>query len=122
MQKVIWVLILLVVAVVGCVSKSKMRANQRAAFLAGEKQGAAVAQVNATSVWVVGNVRNPTVLWTPELTLRQALIEADYQGSGDPGEIVVSRKGNEPINVSAQELLNGFDVPLQAGDRVEVRR
>lgn len=122
MQKVIGVLILLAISGAGCVSKSEMKSRQRAAFLAGEKQGAAVAQVNATSVWVVGNVRNPTVPWTPELTLRQTLIEADYQGPGDPGEIVVSRKGSEPVNVSSQELLNGFDMPLQAGDRVEVRR
>ena len=122
MQKVIGVLVLLVVVVAGCVSKSEMQAKQRAAFLAGQRQGAATAQVNANSVWVVGNVRNPSIPWTEELTLRQALIEADYQGPGDPGQIVVSRNGSQPTNISAQQLLNGFDIPLQAGDRVEVRR
>ncbi|HWF18844.1 MAG TPA: hypothetical protein VG754_06225 [Verrucomicrobiae bacterium] len=106
----------------GCVSKSELKAKQRQAFLAGQKQGAVVAQANANSVWIVGNVRNPSVPWTPELTLRQALIEADVQGAGDPSQIVVLRNGGQPTSVSAQELLNGFDMPLQAGDRVEVRR
>jgi len=119
---VIVLLILLALAAAGCVSKSKMQARQRAAFLAGEKQGVAVAQANSNVVWVMGNVRNPSIPWTPELTLRQALIEADYNGPGDPSQIVVSRNGAQPTEISAQELLNGFDMPLQAGDRVEVRR
>lgn len=122
MQKVIGVLVLLVIAAAGCVSKSKMQAEQRAAFFAGEKQGAAVAQANSNSVWVMGNVRNPSIPWTPELTLRQAMIEADYRGPGDPSQIVVSRNGTQPTYISARDLLNGFDMPLQAGDRVEVRR
>ena len=72
-------------------------------------------------MWVVGNVRNPSIPWTEDLTLSRALVEADYLGAGDPGQIMVVRNGEAPKMVTAKQLLSGFDLPLLAGDRVEVR-
>jgi hypothetical protein len=110
------------ILVAGCVSKSEIQAKQRAAFLAGQQQGAAAAKAAANSVLFMGNVRNPAVPWTPDLTLRQAMIQADYAGPGDPSQIIVTRTGTEPVVVSPAQLLAGFDMPLLAGDRIEVRR
>ena len=112
--------LLLLLAVTGCVSNSAANARARAAFIAGEKQGEA-REINAMSVWVVGNVRTPVIPWAEDLTLAKALVIADYQGQGDPGQIVISRVGQPPIRINAQQLLDGFDLPLQAGDRIEVR-
>jgi hypothetical protein len=103
------------------VSKSAANAKARAAYLAGEKQGEAK-EINATSVWVVGNVRNPVLPWSDDLTLVKALIAADYLGQGDPGSIVILRTGQAPVRVNAKQLFNGYDMALEPGDRVEVRR
>jgi len=118
--------LLVVVIGAGCASKSDKQARQRAALMAAQQQQAAAMQqqqqqVNSSAVWVVGNVRNPSIPWTQDLTLRRALIEADYQGPGDPNQIVVLRNGSQPTTINAKDLLGGFDMPLQACDRVEVR-
>ncbi len=112
--------LLLLVLVAGCVSKAKSDAKARAAFFAGQQQGMAE-QAAANSVWVVGNVRTPIIPWSEDLTLAKALIAADYLGAGDPREIVLQRKGQPPRYVHVKQLLNGFDLPLVAGDRIEVR-
>ena len=113
-------ILILLMGLTGCVSKSELKKKEREAYLAGQKQGVA-AQVNGSSVWVVGNVRNPSIPWTEDLTLRRALVEADYLGAGDPGQIVVLRNGRPPLILTARQLLSGYDMPLLAGDRVEVR-
>ena len=79
------------------------------------------AQVNANSVWVVGNVRTPIILWNEDLTLARAIIAADYLGAGDPSQVVLLRTGQPPVFVSAKQLLTGFDLPLLSGDRIAVR-
>ena len=111
---------LMLLAGAGCVSKSKADAQARAAYLAGQNQGLSMA-AQGPSVWVIGNVKTPVVPWTQDLTLAKALIAAEYQGTKDPREIVVQHKGMEPLHLRAQQLLEGQDMPLQAGDRVEIR-
>src|SRR5579885_3198632 len=96
----IWFFGCLLVVVIGsgCASKADKQAKQRAAFMAAQQQQAAAMQqqqVNSSAVWVVGNVRNPSIPWTQDLTLRRALIEADYRGPGDPNQIVVLRNGSQ---------------------------
>jgi len=72
------------------------------------------------SVTVIGQVRNPLVPWTEDLTLAKALIAADYYAKGDPRHIVIVRKG-QASNVDPKQLLAGEDVPLEAGDVVNIR-
>lgn len=120
MKKLLGFCLLVLIVVSGCVSNSELKKKERAAFLAGQRQGAA-RQINGSSVWIVGNVRNPSIPWTEDLTLRRALVEADYLGQGDPGQIVVVRNGQAPKILTAKQLLGGYDMPLLAGDRVEVR-
>jgi hypothetical protein len=105
----------------GCVSKSKANAQARAAFQAGQRQGMMMAAAQGPSVWIVGNVKTPVVPWTQDLTLSKAIIAAEYRGAKDPDEIIVQRKGQEPLHIHPQQLLRGEDMPLQAGDQIEIR-
>jgi hypothetical protein len=60
------------------------------------------------------------VPWTEDLTLAKALMAAEYQSRRNPRQIIILR-GGQTIPVDPNLLLNGEDVPLQAGDRVEIR-
>ena len=115
-----WVLLLALVAS-GCMSKSKANAKARAAFLAGQQRAMVqMHDVQGTSVRIVGNVKNPVIIWTENLTLAEAMISAEYQGGRDPREIIIVREG-QPIRVDPKQLLRGQDVPLQPADMVEIR-
>ena len=70
----------------GCVTKSKADAMAKQAFIAGERRGALL-QSESHVVWVVGNVRQPVVPWTEDLTLAKAIVTADYLGNRDPSLI-----------------------------------
>ena len=105
----------------GCETKSKAKAQAHAAFIAGQRQGATAQQPPENSVWMVGRVKTPILPWTPDLTLVKALVAADYAGPGDPDSITIRRVGKPPIFVNPQNLLRGEDLPLEAGDQVEIR-
>jgi hypothetical protein len=111
---------LLVLLGAGCVSKSKANAQARAAYLAGKQQGMAM-KVNGPSVWFVGNVHQPIVPWTEGLTLARALVTANYLGQNDPSQITIYRPGQPPTKVDPKDLLRGADLPLEAGDRIDIR-
>ncbi len=105
----------------GCVeTKSKADAQAHAAYVAGQRQAAASMQSREPSVWVVGNVKTPLIPWTKDLTLARAILTAQYQGAGDPNQIIIQRNGQPPINFDPSKLLQGEDLPLQAGDRIEI--
>ena len=108
----------------GCVSKEKADAKARAAFVAGQQQAAArmqqvQAQEQGPSVVVNGEVRNHIVPWTEGLTLAAAIVAADYYGATDPSMIYLVRAGRAML-IDTRQLLAGKDVPLQAGDVVQL--
>jgi hypothetical protein len=119
-----WIVVVVsLVLVTSCVSKSKADARARAAFFAGQQQAAQLArqtQLQGPTVTVLGEVRTPLVRWTLDLTLAKAVIAADYYGRTDPTEIVIQRDGKE-IVCDAKSLLNGQDVPLQPSDVIELK-
>jgi hypothetical protein len=107
----------------GCVSKGKANAEAKAAFLAGQRQTAMMAwqnQIKGPTVTVIGEVRNPLVPWTTELTLAKAVLAAEYYGQSDPSEIVIQRNGQE-IRYDPKRLLDGTDVQLQPSDVIQLR-
>jgi hypothetical protein len=104
----------------GCTTKSKSNAQARAAFLAGQRQAMAE-QGQGPSVRIIGNVKNPVVPWTEELTLAKALVEADYQDIINPRQIIVTHPDGQVVYVDPKKLLRGQDMPLESGDRVEIR-
>src|SRR2546423_989961 len=85
---------LLVIA--GCVSKNKADAQARSAFFAGQRQTLQMlqqSQLRGPSVTVVGEVSNPMIPWTADLTLAKAIVAANYRGTADPNEILIVRQG-----------------------------
>jgi hypothetical protein len=102
-------------------SKSKANAKARAAFLAGQQQAMMrMHDAQGTSVRIVGNVKNPMLVWTENLTLAEAIVTAEYQGVGTPVAISIVREGQQ-FRVDPKQLLRGEDIPLQAGDTIEIR-
>jgi len=77
------------------------------------------AQAQGPSVTINGEVRNHIVPWTEGLTLAGALVAADYYGAADPSLIYLVRNGRAKL-VDTKQLLSGVDLPLQAGDVVQL--
>ena len=120
MNKSLCCWLLLGLAFSGCTTRSKARAQAQAAFAAGQQQ--ALAQLRDAQrliVRVIGNVRNPEIPWTEGLTLAQAIVAAGCYDQRDPREIVLTRR-SERIPIDTKILLRGDDVPLEAGDTIEI--
>ena len=104
----------------GCATKPDARRQNEAAFQAGQQQALQqLYEAKFPVVTVLGPVRNPKLDCTKDLTLARAIIAAEYQGTGDPREIILHR-GNEETHITTKELLAGRDWPLQGGDRIEI--
>ena len=73
------------------------------------------------AVFVRGDVRNPVIPWSEELTLARAILAAEYVGRWDPHSINVVR-GNRSKRFSPSRLLSGEDMDLEPGDVIEIRR
>jgi hypothetical protein len=113
--------LLLLLAGAGCTTKAKAQAEAKTAFAAGQQQAMMrMQQAQNPSVTVRGEVRNPLVPWTEDLTVAKAIVAAVYCGVKDPAEIVVIRQG-KVFPVDPKQLLNGTDPPLQPGDVMEIR-
>ena len=108
----------------GCVTKAKAKEQAQAAFLAGQQQAMVrmqqqqLQQSRGAIVSFVGPITNPSIPWTSDLTLRQAIVEAGYTGT-DPGRIFIVRNG-QAIQVDVKQLLAGQDQPLMPGDVVQL--
>ncbi len=111
----------------GCVTKAQADARARIAFLEGQNQAlmrlqsdVAARQSSGPGVTFTGPVQNLVVPWRIGLTLAQAIVSAQYTGTGDPSAIVIHRNG-EDISFDPKGLLNGEDFVLQIGDMVEIK-
>jgi hypothetical protein len=122
-------ILLFALAASGCASKAKQQAQVRRAYAAGEQaaleqmEKAAQQQQQLTvdsKVRILGKVRNPVLDWGPGLTLARALVEADYESARTPTAITIYRN-NQQMDIDPQQLLDGEDYPLFAGDIVFIR-
>ena len=120
-MKTLIALFLLLLTASGCVTKSKARADARAAYLTGQKDAfATIAATQRTGIKVQGSVQHSEVSWVEGLTLAQAIATANYTAHGNPKEIILLRRG-ESATIAPRDLLNGNDVPLEPGDIIELR-
>jgi len=111
-------------AVTGCVSKSRAKAEARAAYLQGlhDAQRQLRPENQKPFVTVRGDVQRGMIEWHDQLTLSRALVAAGYRGLSTPRDIIVSRKG-ESFHVSPRQLLASQQDPLlEPGDVIEVMR
>ena len=121
LMKTLIALLLLSLAGSGCVTKSKAKADARAAYVAGQRDAfATIAASQRTGIKVFGPVQNSEVPWVEGLTLVQAIATATYTAHGNPKEIILLRRG-ESATIAPKDLLNGHDVPLEPGDTITLR-
>jgi hypothetical protein len=117
--------VLLLAAVLGgCVSRSKAQAQARLAYLAGQRDARAQMEqekARGPGVTFLGPVRSPLIPWFDGLTLSQAIVNAHCYAASDPNTIVI-RRNDQEIQVDPKKLLAGEDIPLQAGDVIELRQ
>ena len=110
---------ILLSATTGCETKSRARLEARQAYIEGQEQALAQSRPKTPIVTVTGPVRNSVIPWTDQLTLAKAIVAADYTGYLNPRLIRVIRDG-QAIEIKPSALLNGQDMPLQAGDTIQV--
>jgi len=104
----------------GCVTKSKAQAEAQKAFFAGQQQAMMrMSQPQQPVVTFIGPVHNPMVPWSQDLTLAKAIVAAGYDAKADPKQIMIVRNG-QAIPVDPKKLLEGEDIPLVAGDLVQI--
>jgi len=121
-MKTLAVILVMVAMVTGCTSNSAARRQRNAAYLQGQNAGMVQAMQSQTaSVTVVGDVKNRVLVWTRELTVATAFLQADYQGVNDPRGFLV-RRGSQQFRIGADELLNGKDFELEPGDILEIQQ
>jgi hypothetical protein len=120
-QIIIPTLILIFGFAAGCETKSAATRRAQEAFQAGQQQALIQSQMQtqAPGVTVRGNVRNPVIPWTEDLTLAKTIVAAVYEGLSDPKMILVTRNG-ERIEINPHQLLRGRDMPMQVGDVVDL--
>ncbi|MCS7089285.1 MAG: hypothetical protein RMN51_05995 [Verrucomicrobiota bacterium] len=80
----------------------------------------ALPQLSRPVVWMIGPVRRPVLHWRQDLTLAEAILEAEYLFEPDPRTILI-RRGSIVIPIDPARLLQGEDFALLPGDQVEIR-
>ena len=112
----------------GCVTKSEARLQAQRAYLAGQHVGEQAAmqrmQPAATGQTVnfVGQVDRTVVPWFDGLTLARAIINAGYYGAATPRLILIHRGNNQVLTIDPKLLIDGDDLPVQAGDVIELQQ
>ncbi len=76
--------------------------------------------VRGPSVTMLGEVKNSLVPWTSDLSLGKAILAAEYQGEGEPSEVVITRNGDK-IPVDTTQLLKGQDIQLEPWDMIQIK-
>ena|SRR5947209_4357080 len=114
----IWVLGFSLFFLTGCLTKAKAREQARAAFIAGQQSAMMRLSQQKPVVTFIAQVQIPSIPWTEGLTLARAIVNAGYTGK-DPKQIFIVR-GGQAVPVDPKQLLSGEDVPLQAGDLVQI--
>jgi hypothetical protein len=101
-------------------SKSRSRLESQNAFLAGQNAALKQQLAQYNGVTFVGAVQNAQVPWVAGLTLAQAVATANYIGQAAPRAVVITHQGETAV-LDAKVLFSGVDIPLEAGDIVELR-
>lgn len=127
-QKVVWFSALFLTLgwlTGGCTTKSTARLEAQNAFLAGQNE--ALRQQlqkqqsqQGPSVTVQGAVQYHQVPWVAGMTLAQAVATAGYVGQDAPTKIILTHNG-QSATMDANILFSGKDIPLEAGDIIELR-
>ena len=115
--------LILSLAATGCVSNARHKLEVREAYVAGQQQAMAqMRPASTTDVIVHGNVSNSLVPWAEGMTLAKAIFEAHYNDTHHDPRMIILRRGVETMQITPDDLINGGDVPVKAGDVIELVR
>jgi hypothetical protein len=118
----VWMIGLLTLDLAGCTTRSRARLETEKAFEAGQRQALENTMTRASSITVIGQVRNRNVPWKEGMTLMDAIDQAVYTGFSDPRLIRLTR-GQESRDILPKDLLRGTNNPaVEVGDIIELRR
>jgi hypothetical protein len=125
-------IVLLALIASGCAHhQDKSQAQLLRAYTAGQQAARAQMQSQVAQpqpmqqgtepqVRVLGPVKNPVLMWSADLTLARALVQAEYLPSTAPTAITIYRN-NQPLQIDVQSVLQGQDYPLFPGDIVHIQ-
>ena len=118
-----WCALALLLLLTGCANKSELKLREENAYLRGQLEAAQKArEQEQPTVFFRGLVRQTRVPWREELTLSQALAEAQFTGTSDPTILRILRRG-QVYSLDVRRLLRGLEDPvLEVNDVVEVTR
>lgn len=118
----IWVAALLTLGA-GCVTQKTAALREEEAFAQGAREGMVSAK-EPSEDWIIvqGDVRNIAIPWKEDLTLAEAILQAEYTGRRDPRFLRIISADGEIINIDPKTLLYGEDYFLKKGDLIEIRR
>lgn len=120
-MKHVWIIVLVALAAASCTTRSRSRVAAQNAFLAGQNEELRQQLASQYSgITVIGPVQQPKVPWVAGLTLVQAVATANYLGAKEPSQIVITHQG-ESATLDVKVLFSGADIPLEAGDIIELR-
>lgn len=119
--RMMWfVLILITLFSISCATRSSAEKKAREAFIQG--QLAAKMQSQPQIITVKGDVMNPILPYSKDLTLAKALISARWRGIREPKFITIIR-GEESFKIKTSDFLAaGEDLPLEPGDIIVLER
>ncbi|HXR06441.1 MAG TPA: hypothetical protein VN765_03865 [Candidatus Acidoferrum sp.] len=103
----------------GCETKSRARLEAQRAYVQGQEQALAQSRAKPQIVAVKGQVRNPVIPWTEDLTLAKAIVAAEYTGYLNPRLIRLFHDG-QTTDIKPSALLMGQDMPVAPGDTIEI--
>jgi hypothetical protein len=110
------------VAAGGCVSQKKAKMEARAAFVSGEQQ-AMQARIHAQEaqgpvVFLQGPIQNPVVQWRENMTLSEAIVDANYTAFMNPRLVRLIRGTQVVGELKGIDLLHHQDLDVQPGDTI----
>jgi hypothetical protein len=112
--------ILTALVVTGCATDPHKPTAAQAQFAAGQEDAFAMLQRSGIQVVrMVGPFQRPVLPWRHGMTLAQAILEAGYLDPKAPATILIQR-GPKAVPINPNTLLQGEDVPVEAGDAVHV--
>lgn len=111
----------------GCTTQKSAHKDQRTAYSSGRQAARLELQENRKGedpesiVSFSGAVKNASIPWREELSLRQAIVEARHSARRNPRAVFV-RRGADVFQVPVWRLLHGDDFMLEPGDHIEIRQ
>jgi hypothetical protein len=112
--------ILAALTLAGCATDRHKPTAAQTHFAAGQEEAFALLQRSGIQVVrMIGPFQRPVLPWRSGMTLAEAILESGYLDEKPPATILIQR-GPAAVPVDPTTLLQGGDVPIEAGDAIHI--